>query len=80
MKSVLDYLTKSSINSCAYDIVEIKCGTEVVLSLEDYVSKHQSNAVVGLIVIPIIGTLPIIVGVVFLILLKRKEKKGGGNN
>lgn len=74
------YLTKSSKSSYAYEIVEIKCGNEVILSLDDYVSKHQKNAIVGIVIIPIIAMMIIIVGVVFLILPKIKEKKNGRNN
>ena len=53
----------------------MKCADGIILSLEDYVTRHQSNAIVGFIIIPIIGVVPIIMGLTFLIILKL-DKKG----
>ena len=64
------YLCPSSMREYDYEICEFACGSDMVLSLSDYVTINQSNQRAGMILCPCMIAMCIFLGVVMIVVIK----------
>ena len=64
------YLRPSNLRDYDYEICEFACGSDMLLSLSDYVATNQSNQRVGMILCPCMIAMCIFLGVVMIVVIK----------